>query len=335
MRAVNCRIRAPQLQQKSLSTVVLRASVTLVGSKAYVLCGRALVQPYIREVWTLDISTFTWDYVAFAEDSSSMPSGRSGSSTALVEDKIFLFGGSSFEDTLSDIWRFDLVLKQWTQCGLVHGSLPMPESADHASAYLPARKEVVLISLGGPYTPIAERQILCFDPHKMRLLKPLIKGKPPILCPFASTCSNGNVVYIFGGRLPASNHSNDLNILSVDESGRGYLWSSPKPYYSPAPRQSGTLSYVGGRLLLFGGRDRAGYLDSLDLYETAENSWYPVKRIKSRYRKRAPGFSYSGALMQITGHSAVESGGKVYIITGHISDQANPARTVFVLGAGN
>ena len=335
IREVNCRIQAPKLQQEILSRIVLRASVTLVGSKAYVFAAYSLNKGYIRELFTLDISTFTWDYVAFAKDSSSQPGGRSGSSTALVEDKVFLFGGYNSEDTLSDIWSFDLVLKEWTQCGLAHGSLPMPQSIGHASAYLPARKEVVLISLGGLYTPMVERQILCFDPHKMRLLKPLIKGKPPILYPLASTCSNGNVVYIFGGRLPASKHSNDLNILSVDESGRGYIWSSPKPYYLPAPRRSGTLSYVGGRLFLLGGRDRDGYLDYLDIYETAENCWYPVKHMKSRYRQRAPLFSCSGALKPIAGHSAVESGGKVYIITGHIWDEASPAKNIFVLGSGN
>jgi len=215
-----------------------------IGRQIYIIAGcraarlddaqdpeqRELDRRCYNDVHVFDTQTRLWSQGPFG---GQAPKPRSGHSATLVAGDIFVFGGSSGEETFGDVLRLDPKRKLWS---------PVPSVGPSGGA--------------GPGRRTGH----------------------------AGAVDSGGQIYIFGGYGAHGELLNDIWILSLSSAGGvkrqdgvEFLgtWSKAEPRgAAPAPREAHTLTYVDGKLVLFGGFTAAGKSSNdLHTYDLQAQRW--------------------------------------------------------------
>jgi hypothetical protein len=95
-------------------------SLSLVGSKIYLIGGINPSSVPSSDVFVLDIEKNEWSHVA---PTGPVPPHRWGHSATVVGDKIVMFGGSGKNILYDDVWIFDTATNTWSS-PVVSGSKP-------------------------------------------------------------------------------------------------------------------------------------------------------------------------------------------------------------------
>ena len=55
-----------------------------------------------------------------------LPAARGQSSMVVMGEKLYVFGGRSFNRSFNDLWRFNLITREWKEISPEKGDRPMP-----------------------------------------------------------------------------------------------------------------------------------------------------------------------------------------------------------------
>ena len=240
---------------------------------------------FYDELWSYEYETNTWNML----ETNNNPYPRFNSMLVYIPGRhqLFLFGGFSADDRISDTWVFDFESNRWTE--LHPNTQPSPRS-DSSIAYDPVNDVVVLYSgylLND--TNLQDTWIYSFKEENWIEQNP---DNPPLgqygnFMVYAestgqllmypghwSVISNGvRVNHGFGGNLWEYNVVNDS-------------WIEHSSSISPPGRYWGSLVYdsTEDRLILFGGHGAVDYDDTWTyglvdgVWEKVEQSVKPSKR---------------------------------------------------------
>ncbi|KAI8852412.1 hypothetical protein BC829DRAFT_75298 [Chytridium lagenaria] len=226
-------------------------TVTAVpGQNGCLLFGGASHEEGFRnDLFWLDLGTMTWTEARISEGPIPKPRyehmaavvfRRDGANPDLRSPHLLVFGGSSEEGLLNDLWDFDLATRKWTQLS-TRGKTPSPRT---------------LHSCGVSRNPTA------------RVSETGISQSPQ---------RRGDRVYIFGGggegEFPIQDHA--VYCLDVDM----LMWiqltqsEAEDSFICPSPRLGHTLCMSGKRLFMFGGGSKAGSSNNeLWVFDTCEKT---------------------------------------------------------------
>ena len=191
----------------------------------------------------------------------------------LKDDFILAYGGRDANNLMqNDVWKLDLALKEWSKLPVV-GPSP-PERAYCSGDLLESTGDVLVF--GGLITESDPRQytneLWMLDFSKLQWCMPEVKGTPPKRRYGHASCSVGNRVFYYGGKDKDTFHS---DVLILEQSVLGY-----KSFHwvvldvdGVTPRTGHSLSYISGRLFLFGGFAVDTYVGDVDVFDLKRKVW--------------------------------------------------------------
>ena len=251
--------------------------MTLVGNRAYVVHGngKGLLLFYI------DLHTKQW------KSENILGPTRSYHTAVLVDDSLYIFGGSTKTYGLdyfdfgslylsNTLWKLDLNLGEVSECE-VRGLLRPRPVANHSAHYIDSIG--AMVAFGGWTSLVIEEvsivrcnNLLAFQFTTGTWAIPIAKGQKPSPRSGMASCAHYNTIYYYGGK-DRRERFRDLFIL--DCHGRVFQWSQPRVHegaYWPEPTVHATLSYIGRKLILFGG---VHYNSStvLSIFELEREAW--------------------------------------------------------------
>eukprot|EP01121_Diplochlamys_sp_Union-15-3_P015271 TRINITY_DN5013_c0_g1_i1.p1 TRINITY_DN5013_c0_g1~~TRINITY_DN5013_c0_g1_i1.p1 ORF type:complete len:267 (+),score=42.18 TRINITY_DN5013_c0_g1_i1:417-1217(+) len=210
-----------------------------------------------NDVFIFNTSTLKWSYPKVYGD---IPSPRGWCSANVVGNKMFLFGGGSFneswrEGTLcNDMYTLDLITWEWTKV-VTHGTQPSPRAA-HSSAII---NDILIIQGGGNFTGAVYDDTFLFNIRTMTWS--LLVFEPGCNIPGIGSsfgCAIGNYFFLFCGWLGMDEESNNkgaLNtVMMLDIEKKKWVELRPPPDDKLLKNRSAiTACFYGGRWYCFGG----------------------------------------------------------------------------------
>ena len=103
----------PTITNSQIIPKVDSHSSFIVDSKMYVYGGYIPDKAsYMKNIYCLDINTMKWSTV-FESKNELQPQERSNLAMTIQGNSLWIFGGTNGQETLDDLWKFDLQLKKW------------------------------------------------------------------------------------------------------------------------------------------------------------------------------------------------------------------------------
>jgi hypothetical protein len=101
------------------------------GKSMYIFAGvtdnMAGVEPWLADVWILDVSTMTWKEMAPKCSAASRPCARKGHTAVTHGGGMFVFGGGQDDHVMfADLWRLDFATQEWREITLSGPAVPCP-----------------------------------------------------------------------------------------------------------------------------------------------------------------------------------------------------------------
>ncbi|KAG5626122.1 hypothetical protein H5410_011340 [Solanum commersonii] len=205
--------------------------------------------------------------------SGPRPKSRYEHGAAVIDDKMYIFGGNHNGRYLSDLQALDLRSWTWSKVEVkTSGEAPVAPFAGHSLIPWGGNK---LISIGGhTKDPSETMQVKVFDmqTHTWSNLKTY--GKPPLSRGGHSVTPTGTSLVIFGGQDANRSLLNDLHILDLetmtwDEMDTLYNIPRSKVWgVAPSPRSDHAAAVHAERyLLIFGGGSHATCFNDLHVLD--------------------------------------------------------------------
>ena len=231
-----------------LGRCVYGQSSALVGGKFFVYGGYAPGIGTIDCFYILDLSTKKWQAIAWQ---LRAPLGtRSLHSMHLVDDKIYIHGGR-----VRGIHHFDIIGLEVNEVKEKFTAAVSPVMTERWGSSLEFHERSnTMLMFGGA----SSADVLSFDLDSKTWDVMVARGTPPQPRTRHTSCIVEDDMYIYGG-MPTglgSGYFNDLCVLSV--------W--PRPAWSKLIENHGigrfgaSLTYVCGRLMIYGGRTPHGHV---------------------------------------------------------------------------
>ena len=271
-------------------------SATLVGGKLYIFGGYTSADHRLHN----DILVVEPTKNGYRESKlfvdprrgDAAPLSRYGHSTNLVDEYLFVVGGTKLDGfCLCTVYAFDLVLQVWLRVA-THGK-HHETVYKHVAEYIPGLD--VVMCFGGRSELRFSNDVNCLDVRTMRwkALRPL--GTPPAPRSNASSVMVGLTCFIFGGQSGRVTFR-DVHLLRMPADGRKASWSSPVVHGQPSKRVDGGLAYLYGGIILFGGQDNVSkrQLNDLYVFDLHRRSWMKGVPENGRMLK--------GMVVEIRGH---------------------------------
>ena len=233
----------------------------------------------------------------------------------LFEDAMYIYGGEQDNENYSNkVRKFDLVLHNWVEVA-VRSTFASPGGLElFGSGFLEKRNEFVVCCGEGPSG--AQNKTWVFEVKDAKWRVPVVKGYPPSKRDLVASCTGEDCLFIYGG-MRKSVQLSDLYVLNCTTSR--FHWS--RMLVAPGlPRVSATLSYVNGRLLLYGGKREGAFTSDLFIVDLSDTN----KTLKEVTPERGTLLNES---LETAGHAAVVSQSGLYILGGSMRHIGN----VFVL----
>ncbi|XP_023635745.1 acyl-CoA-binding domain-containing protein 5 isoform X2 [Capsella rubella] len=238
--------------------------------------------------------------------SGQPPKARYEHGAAVIQDKMYMYGGNHNGRYLGDLHVLDL--KNWTwsrvETKVVTESqeTSSPAKLTHCAGHSLIPWENKLLSVGGHTKDPSESMIVKeFDLHSCSWSILKTYGKPPISRGGQSATLVGKSLVIFGGQDAKKSLLNDLHILHLDT----MTWDEIDVLGSPpTPRSDHAAAAHAERyLLIFGGASHATCFDDLHVLDLQSMEW-------SRHTQQGE------APTQRAGHAGVTIGENWYIVGG-------------------
>lgn len=165
-------------------------TVDVVGRYLFVLGSYPLGEHKAISTFVYDRGINEWKELTLPY----APHQRFGHVTALVDDKLILFGGSVYLDLQNDLHVLDLSLMKWTEWRMEVKPPPLVTSTAH---YVEKLRRVLVVcgKLSGRFF---SKYVYALDPDCQKWLRCRAKGRSP-QCGFHASCLSANKIYIIGG----------------------------------------------------------------------------------------------------------------------------------------
>ncbi|XP_019187820.1 PREDICTED: acyl-CoA-binding domain-containing protein 4-like isoform X1 [Ipomoea nil] len=204
--------------------------------------------------------------------SGPRPKPRYEHGAAVIDDKMYIFGGNHNGRYLSDLQALDLKSWTWSRVEVKEASeasSPIGPCAGHSLIPWEGNK---LLSVGGhTKNPSETLQVKVFDlqSHTWSTLKTY--GKPPVSRGGHSVTLAGTTLVIFGGQDANRSLLNDLHILDLET----MTWDEIDTLgVSPSPRSDHAAAVHAERyLLIFGGGSHATCFNDLHVLDLQTMEW--------------------------------------------------------------
>ncbi|CAN8269658.1 unnamed protein product [Cochlearia groenlandica] len=210
------------------------------------------------------------------QTSGQRPKARYEHGAAVIQDKMYLYGGNHNGRYLGDLHVLDL--KNWTWSRVEtkvatesqETSTPTLLSPCAGHSLIPWDNK--LLSIGGhTKNPSESMQVKVFDTHTCTWSMLKTYGKPPISRGGQSVTVVGKTLVIFGGQDAKRSLLNDLHILDLET----MTWDEIDAIGAfPSPRSDHAAAVHAERyLLIFGGGSHATCFDDLHVLDLQTMEW--------------------------------------------------------------
>ncbi|GMH99252.1 hypothetical protein TrVE_jg10284 [Triparma verrucosa] len=202
------------------------------------------------------------------------PTPRWGHTTTMIDNnRIIVYGGQCVEEDgeviMSDLTIYDLEKREWEDPLNCDG---IPRQW-HTSTYIPERQ--LLVAFGGETTTTTAGkskseitdEVMVLDVDMMLWYPPKVSGDVPSgRSGHSATMLPSRELVIFGGNKNGRWHSSFACLDTFS-----WSWTQPSAQgNAPKPRAYHTATAVGNKIVIFGGNDKQGVLDSLCILERIE-----------------------------------------------------------------
>ncbi|XP_005098914.1 kelch domain-containing protein 2 isoform X2 [Aplysia californica] len=275
-----------------------------VGNKVYIFGGVEQGQweepKETNELLMFDLDTRKWSR---PNVSGTLPPSRSAGSFVAVGTSLYLFGGlSHMSGWFDDTFIFDTVTSTWA---ILETEGTKPRARDKLQAvaidskiyyfggFGPKSDEAEAVDLGADsdddeeFEDIPESQeqdgaefgwfndLYILDTETLKWSQPMqMNLGVPTQRAAHGMCAIGRNLVIFGGR-DIEDRQNDLHIFNVDT--RKWITDLKVSGDAPAARSFHTLTSVGNRAVLFGGRGRDHqHFSNFDVFDFDKKEWVPT-----------------------------------------------------------
>lgn len=254
----------------------------------------------LNELTVFDLDSFKWTAV---KAHGTIPPARSASSLVAVGTKLYLFGGlSHISGWFDDLFVFDTETSTWSPLE-TQGSKPRSRDKLQGVAvgsqiyyfggFGPKTDEAEVDDLEGSdeddeYEDIPESKeqegaefgwfndLFVLDTESLKWSQPMqMNLGVPTQRAAHGMCAIGRNLVIFGGR-DVEDRQNDLHIFNIDS--RKWDTEMQVGGLKPEPRSFHTLTAVGNKAVLFGGRGRDNqHFDAFQVFDIETKRWTAVK----------------------------------------------------------
>ncbi|XP_021898883.1 LOW QUALITY PROTEIN: acyl-CoA-binding domain-containing protein 4 [Carica papaya] len=208
--------------------------------------------------------------------SGQRPKARYEHGAAVVQDKMYIYGGNHNGRYLGDIHVLDL--RSWTWSKIEAKSGPeSQESQSHAASASCAGHSLIpwdnkLLSVAGHTKDPSETiQVKAFDLQTSTWSTLKTYGKPPVSRGGQSVTLVGTTLVIFGGQDAKRSLLNDLHILDLETMTWDEIDAVGVP---PSPRSDHAAAvHAGCYLLIFGGGSHATCFNDLHVLDLQAMEW--------------------------------------------------------------
>ncbi|KAJ0980678.1 hypothetical protein J5N97_008933 [Dioscorea zingiberensis] len=251
--------------------------------------------------------------------SGTRPKPRYEHGAAVIQDKMYIFGGNHNGRYLSDLQVLDLKTLTWskieatTTTGSPDSSTSLPVAPCAGHSLISWGNKVISIA-GHTKDPSETIKVKEFDPQTYTWSTLKTYGKPPISRGGQSVTLVGTTLVIFGGEDAKRNLLNDLHILDLETMTWDEIDAIGTP---PSPRSGHAAACHADRyLLIFGGGSHATCFNDLHVLDLKIMEW-------SRPKEQGPTPSPRA------GHAGVTVGESWFIVGG--GDNKNGVSETLVL----
>jgi N-acetylneuraminic acid mutarotase len=225
------------------------------------------------DTWAFDAATSTWTDLS---PSMPLPSGRSGHSMAYDSSTglVIMFGGGALENIFNDTWAYDPKTNTWTN---LDPSGPLPEArGTHSMVYDPSTNRVIMFGGSGyrDNMDVFLNDTWAYDPTTNRWTELNPSGPLPEARATQSMVYDPTTrrVIMFGGMSANGDLFDDTWAYDLASD----RWTKIDPSGTvPEGRASQSMVYdsSAGRVLMFGGASRSGYLNDIWAYDPSTATW--------------------------------------------------------------
>ncbi|XP_020887907.1 acyl-CoA-binding domain-containing protein 4 isoform X2 [Arabidopsis lyrata subsp. lyrata] len=210
------------------------------------------------------------------QTSGQRPKARYEHGAAVIQDKMYIYGGNHNGRYLGDLHVLDL--KNWTWSRVETKVATDAQETSTPTLLAPCAGHSLiawdnkLLSIGGhTKDPSESMQVKVFDPHTSTWSMLQTYGKPPVSRGGQSVTLVGKTLVIFGGQDAKRSLLNDLHILDLDT----MTWDEIDAVgVSPSPRSDHAAAVHAERyLLIFGGGSHATCFDDLHVLDLQTMEW--------------------------------------------------------------
>ncbi|CAL9219700.1 unnamed protein product [Arabidopsis halleri] len=210
------------------------------------------------------------------QTSGQRPKARYEHGAAVIQDKMYIYGGNHNGRYLGDLHVLDLKNWSWSRVETKVATDAQETSTPTLLAPCAGHSLIAwdnkLLSIGGhTKDPSESMQVKVFDPHTSTWSMLKTYGKPPVSRGGQSVTMVGKTLVIFGGQDAKRSLLNDLHILDLDT----MTWDEIDAVgVSPSPRSDHAAAVHAERyLLIFGGGSHATCFDDLHVLDLQTMEW--------------------------------------------------------------
>jgi len=260
-----------------------------IGENMYIYGGCGDKSLNFKEVMQFSYTNCQWSVLKSTDQHNPIyPPSRDSHVSFGYKNKLYIFGGTSSNIRLNDLWEFDIEKRKWRE---VHttGEIPPPRDA-HAATMI----DNSAIIFGGKSSTekLSDVHILNIE-YKEIDSEPILSwgmciqmGNAPCARDGHSMCTIGNAIYLFGGENNEKLMLNDLYQATLNcAAGSTHVLSwkkcEAKNGRIPRPRRACSISpYQNEYLIIIGGEayDEAATstLNDVWIYNIALEIWEEV-----------------------------------------------------------
>ncbi|CAI9764772.1 unnamed protein product [Fraxinus pennsylvanica] len=202
--------------------------------------------------------------------SGTRPKGRYEHGAAVIDDKMYVFGGNHNGRYLNDLQVLDLRSWMWSKVEVQAGTEgAITPCAGHS--LIPWDGNKLLSIAGHTKDPSETLQVKVFDLQTRTWSTLKTYGKPPVSRGGQSVTTVGSTLVIFGGQDAKRSLLNDLHILDLETMTWDEMDTLGVP---PSPRSDHAAAVHAERyLLIFGGGSHATCFNDLHVLDLQTMEW--------------------------------------------------------------
>ncbi|RID64427.1 hypothetical protein BRARA_E03367 [Brassica rapa] len=266
-----------QINQTTKDEPVVENGNSLSETKTISAENGGLAETQDKDVVSEDPNTVSvYNQWTAPQTSGQRPKARYEHGAAVIQDKMYIYGGNHNGRYLGDLHVLDL--KSWTWSRVETKVATESEEISPTFLLSPCAGHSLipwdnkLLSIGGHTKDHSESmQVKVFDTHTSTWSMFKTYGKPPVSRGGQSVTVVGKTLVIFGGQDAKRSLLNDLHVLDLET----MTWDEIDALgVSPSPRSDHAAAVHAERyLLIFGGGSHATCFDDLHVLDLQTMEW--------------------------------------------------------------